>query len=783
MPATSQRTPPTARVNIPPGANNAVQPGPRSSYAELTPRINSSRAVQEANSAAMPSQMVPKGAGPYKPPGGFGSATLGNVASNPGTATNTYNHPAAARINPAPPPDPRGTPKTNPKTAWNNAARAGASYTVAKSAAIEASLGRGQVVGAFGAAVGAAGAHSMGEANGKQYAQGWVNRNPVRANADIATTFGANIPFSPGSAPGYGATATAAAAAGAAAAALGGWLDSGNIAPPASGSETFGFGTLTVNFSAQFGSGQVSTPGIREDFVLDKRLNYQGWNFWYFAVWPSGEAGLVRSNSSFLNATVANFTLTNPGSPQPQSRPEPSEQLSNPPSTRGVTLPRLPSPLGDTPKAPLNLPGLKPPPTEPEPEREEEPITPQIPPETLPPNHPLAPEAPPENPEAPETEPPPAEDPSDVPKKAPPQRTTTDPTGDPGQDEKETPWWQVPPIIPAPIPPGQKINDPTTPGQFTKVEPPKKAPPTDTPTDNPCKCNGPLLSAINGNNAATQAQLARIEDNQNNPVSGFAALQVGQAGILGLLQSVNTFMRKAWEMTRMQKVLDALTFIAVMHNVAMLSRNVGDTFFELISQALNVIGIEDENGSPLDVNGMVAGGIETFLRSVLGNDIYEGTRDTWNKASRILSSASMVIWTIRSIADTSLDLMEWIGENVSKIGNALKAWGVVGENAYRGRWMSERAEARNRLRSKFDRVTGALDATEERLETFTIATSAVIELQDETGELAENFGRFKDSVENGIPDPWVDNVPVATEQGNAKTVSQSPAVTATDAER
>jgi hypothetical protein len=291
-----------------------------------------------------------------------------------------------------------------------------------------------------------------------------------------------------------------------------------------------------------------------------------------------------------------------------------------------------------------------------------------------------------------------------------------------------------------------------------------------------CGCNPPLIAHMNKQHNELLEKFGLAGAN----AAGEAA---STATIMGKLNQMQQFAEKAWEMTRMQKVLDALTFIAVMHNVAMLSRNVGDTFFELISQGLNVIGIEDENGSPLDVNGMVTGGIESFLRSVLGNDVYEGTRDTWNKASRILSSASMVIWTIRSIADTSLDLMEWVGENVSKIGNALKAWGVVGENAYRNRWMSERAQARNRIRSKFDRITGALDATEERIETFTIATSAVVELQDETGELAENFGRFKDSVENGIPDPWADNEPVATEQGNAKTVSQSPDITASDAER
>jgi hypothetical protein len=362
-------------------------------------------------------------------------------------------------------------------------------------------------------------------------------------------------------------------------------------------------------------------------------------------------------------------------------------------------------------------------------------------------------------------------------------------TSDKELPDTDSQWWVAPTLIGGGLAVGtaiaNKINDPTTPGAFIQTRRAPRPPRIDVPTDNSCRCNGPILKALDGqtaNNAAIQAQLSRIEANQNNPVSGFAALQVGQVGILGLLQSVNDFMRKAWEMTRMQKVLDVLTFIGVMHNVSMLSRGVGSTFLEVVGQGIQALGIRDEEGEVLDVHGMVTGGIETMLRSVLGSDVYDGISETWNKANRIISSASMIIWTVRSLFDTSLDLMEWIGENTGKIGNALKRWGVVGERDYN--WMSERATAENRLRTKVSRVTGFIENAEDRVSTFGVATSGVIEIQEEIGQLEENFGNFKDSVINGIPDPWDDNIPIKTEADVAKDAAAAlPDIPVSDSQK
>ena len=250
--------------------------------------------------------------------------------------------------------------------------------------------------------------------------------------------------------------------------------------------------------------------------------------------------------------------------------------------------------------------------------------------------------------------------------------------------------------------------------------------------------------------------------------------------IIARLETLNLFLRKAWQTTRIQKVLDFFVFVGVMHNMLMLSRDVGETFGWLFGQMLNIVGIEDENGSTIDVGGWFASTVESSLRRLLGDELYEGAREAWNKASSVLRAASMVIWTVRSITDSSQDLMEWIGENTGKIGNALKRYGVVGERSYK--WMSERAQVRNRFRARFNRATNTLENAEDLASSFSTATGNVLEIQQETGELIDNSKAFWDTSKEAVPDPWVDSEPVADAATAASAASQSPDITANDAD-
>lgn len=310
----------------------------------------------------------------------------------------------------------------------------------------------------------------------------------------------------------------------------------------------------------------------------------------------------------------------------------------------------------------------------------------------------------------------------------------------------------------------------TTATQVKTPEPPKPPPPPKT--GNPCGCNVPLLK----NQSLINQKLDGLTSG-----AGLAAEAVSLKAIMDKLNAMQAFAAKAWEMTRIQKVLDVLTFVAVMHNVALLSRDVGETFGWVAGQALNVVGIEDEEGNTIDVYGWFTNGIQSLLVAMFGQELYDDARETWLKASSIVRSASMIIWTMRGIMDATQDLMEWIAEHTGRIGNALKAFGVVGERAYP--WMSENAKTRNRVRARISKVTGTLENAEDMASSFAMATGNILEIQDETGELLNQFGDFKNTVIEGIPDPWADNNPVKNDFELSKNNSQSTDINATDSAR
>jgi hypothetical protein len=764
---------------------------------------------------------------------------------NPYGSQNTY--PTRPQTIPQPPrvrPQLSPKPARGPVAAWNKAARAGGNATSAAAAAINNSLtgiSPAQAVSALGLAGIAAGSVS----NAYTQVQNTANQYSGSTSAAVATAYGANIPFgtgpasgpsnawvaAPGAAPGAGAVATGAAAAGAGLAALSGWVDSGAAAGPAQAKVTGPYmGVLEYAWSGR--TSGVSTKTVRSDFVIEYRHNpdqagTSSENEWV-AVWEGGEQGLLNSKHSTYEITPLSFNggplpspETEQESPLNLSRPS-TQSLLNPSSTRDTSNPpRTPAPARTTTPRRTTTAPTSPPLTLPSPQ--------PIPPGILPENDPLAPPAPVENPTAPSN--PPQADPTNVPNPTPttppsttPQYTPQAPGDYTGTEITDTPTgpaevaippggmveqptgttittdkplperddsWYIPPLliggglaIGTAIASGLKVDDPTTPGKFTQAPKAPTPPRIDSPTDNPCKCNGPILSAINGqaaNSAAIQSHLTRIEANQNNPLSGFGALQAGQAGILGFLQTMNTFLRKAWETTRIQKALDVLTWIAVMHNAAMLSRGVGETFLEIVGQGAQAVGIRDEEDNVIDVPSMVYNGIENGLRALLSDAVYEGTAEWWNKANRIITTASAVIWSVRSIGDASLDLLEWVGEHTGRIGNALKRWGVVGENAYP--WMSERPRAVPRSRQWLNRVSGALETVEDRISVYGQATSTIIDVQQEGQETIENIGRFTDSIVNGIPDPWDDNVPVQTVHQQDKAESEAPDIDPADTQK
>ncbi|MEL7354074.1 MAG: hypothetical protein AAFN38_21810 [Cyanobacteria bacterium J06560_5] len=384
------------------------------------------------------------------------------------------------------------------------------------------------------------------------------------------------------------------------------------------------------------------------------------------------------------------------------------------------------------------------------------PSTPAYEPATIPPTDPLAPaNSPPAQPFVPDT------------------------TPTPQADERPNPA-NIPTPTPALIPARAPSPRPSPSPTLTPTGPPAASPPS-TRQGSGCGCNGPILSKLE---RQQESLVGRSQDSTGKILGGAGGASLG--AVLAQLLKMQQFAEKAWEATRLQKLINLLTLISVLHNAAMLSRNVGETIGDLTSQMLAVVGINDENGSPLDINELVSGSVESFVQSVVGEEVYNDVSTRWHKASRIVSSAAMIAYTVRNINDTTKDVLEWTAENTGKIGNALKRWGVVGERAYP--WMSERVRAQDAYRNKFRRVTEGLEQLEDTASSLSQVTGDVREIQEEFTELGEQRAAFQDLVSQVDPDTIAtaapESTPIATAEAQAKTDNDAPAnIELTDASR
>lgn len=326
----------------------------------------------------------------------------------------------------------------------------------------------------------------------------------------------------------------------------------------------------------------------------------------------------------------------------------------------------------------------------------------------------------------------------------------------------------------------QKVNTPsgnlidrTQPNPNIQVVKPPPTPTVNVPQ--PPTCAYERQRMIDIQNKATD-----VQEKASNPVSGFpglygigieSRLKLGQT--FDLLGNVNQFMRKAWETTRIQKAINALTLVTTLHNAYYLSRDVGATLGEMISLMLDTVGIDDEAGNPLDINTMVGDRVKSTINAALGEQLATNISNALTKASRIYQSASNVIWSIRNITDSTTDLLEITANNTGKIGNSLRLSKVV--DALTMPRFSENHRAGDATRRKTQRILDGIEQVDDTVGTLYAAVATVRDVQEEI----QVAGQAKDTLleEIGTLAPRTDvpeNEPVAIAADEADEASQAP---------
>lgn len=375
------------------------------------------------------------------------------------------------------------------------------------------------------------------------------------------------------------------------------------------------------------------------------------------------------------------------------------------------------------------------------------------------------------------------------------------------------PFAEPEPTAPLPLIPGLQPNPTSEPGNGPNGQPEPEARLNPSPGANPFPGRNPFPQGQGEPQTPTPKQqkqsgdgcrsrcavktqrkldglgydMKRLSQNQQNIFNAIGALGQGAdlslltvinnklgpqvpGGISGFLGTMNTFIKKAWEFTKVDKALNALNTLLLLHNAAMLSRSLVQSLGELTTQALTVFGVKDAEGNPIDVNEIVGGSVAQIAKNVLGETLFNQVTESWAKANNIIRSASQIVWTVRSLSDSSREITEWIAEHTGKIGNALKKWRVVGEDAYK--WMPERVTAQSRWEQRINKAREGVEGLDDAASSLSGVLGEVGNIQSEFGELQNQKAAFAASVSNATPKERADNTPVKTAVDESKEASE-----------
>ena len=195
---------------------------------------------------------------------------------------------------------------------------------------------------------------------------------------------------------------------------------------------------------------------------------------------------------------------------------------------------------------------------------------------------------------------------------------------------------------------------------------------------------------------------------------------------------------------RLPLVFDALSLIVVLHNAAMLSSNVVQTLGQIIDTALDIMNLKGENEESFSVSEILGKQADQFMASIVGQETWTQTKVTWKRLSNIYQAAANVIYSVQSIVDSARSIMELGAEMTGKIGNALRAAGVVFENAFN--WFPEQINAATARQNKLNGMIQGIQNIDDTASSLSSAVSEVKSIQDTVIEMREQRQKFNEAV-------------------------------------
>lgn len=254
------------------------------------------------------------------------------------------------------------------------------------------------------------------------------------------------------------------------------------------------------------------------------------------------------------------------------------------------------------------------------------------------------------------------------------------------------------------------------------------------------QCQLPSISA--GNNATNAVNQAKNDlgdkiDKANN---------AGQTAMLAeILRRMGDFipgglsgkMVNGFKWLQIDRVLNILNLAATIHNAFQLSSNIGVTLVQAMQNAIDFIGLKDDNKDPFNVSEAINSSITTAITTVIGAENYAQIKKEWAKYNRIYQAGANLFSSLMSMGDTMTQALQVVGGQTGRIGNALRAWGVVSDKAYS--WMNPSPNFSNPLLTKLNSLEETASIVENVSQQPLSVKSAKEELEAASKELADSL--------------------------------------------
>jgi hypothetical protein len=252
-------------------------------------------------------------------------------------------------------------------------------------------------------------------------------------------------------------------------------------------------------------------------------------------------------------------------------------------------------------------------------------------------------------------------------------------------------------------------------------------------------------------------------------LKGIAADHFWQRGQFALIAEnfvkAADFAKKVYEVSKLDKVYNFLTFLTVLHNAQMLSNNLLQTLESTFSLGMATVGFKDPDGNPWDINAIINKSVSDFLKEKLGAAVYADLDAKWKSANRIYQSGANMVYQVRSLWDSARSIAELTGANLGQLMNTLKKDGVVSENAY-----PTKAESPMMVNSLMNRVQN-LEEAASHLNSITSQSYGVTET---VKQMKDDKAAFDKLVEDSPLKKGISNKAAADELAAKKLASTSP---------